>query len=717
MESPETIEDRQMRLAESSAPSEVQQQSSERSDLSCQETMRGFDDAPTGDTTQDVDKSNAVAEGDVVETPVPAESSAVAAGEEQPSMPHLLTGNDDAPGDAASYEDDDGPPPLMSQAAGENENPEVDEDGFGFGFTKQQRLSIRQLPRRNSVKQNTPGGETPIARVPWEIDVLDYEPQFCTSERQGKDADLDDLHTIQWNQVGTSMDQIDRTSCIGPYRLTLDSNTPMNPTGRHGFTGRGKLPRYGPNRMATALVTRWRRDLAADPPELEFAAIKLVGGDGEWMLPSELGDDVPIVLKHLLDAWGYGTEATAANEQPSLSERAKDLVASGFHLYGGYYEDSRNTDNAWVESMCTHYHDASGELVGPTPSASPISVNGSVYEVTWINCSFLNWVDGFDAQQKGLIGMALQSITLQAAEKKHAQSKPATASENDANSSVLNAAENAATVLAGQPSDGYERPSEIAQKLAQPRVESKEDSQDAGTDLKADAAAENDADNAAENAATVLAGQPSDGYERPSEIAQKLAQPRVEPKEDSQDAGTDLEADAAAASPHQEAPVPRATEERDVISKPVQNGQMMGSLPAPAGVDAAQQINPQINPATSRHQPRRGLASTRAQAATPKVPPQHGRPPQRQKQNQQQVQRQRTVGQPQQPGGWPAAFNSSMASMSAALAQQQLLTWQQQYAAYTGGRFDPMGGFYDAQGKLYRVWFVTFPAPASVCDT
>ncbi|KAL8598697.1 hypothetical protein ACOMHN_033261 [Nucella lapillus] len=58
--------------------------------------------------------------------------------------------------------------------------------------------------------------------------------------------------------------EIDRTSWITlenqPLRYKLDStNLPLNPIGRTGLRGRGKLCRFGPNHKIVAVVTRWRR--------------------------------------------------------------------------------------------------------------------------------------------------------------------------------------------------------------------------------------------------------------------------------------------------------------------------------------------------------------------------------------------------------------------------------------------------------------------------
>jgi len=47
---------------------------------------------------------------------------------------------------------------------------------------------------------------------------------------------------------------VDRRSCIKKYAVV--DGIPQNPVGRTGITGRGVLPRWGPNHAGLTVVTR-----------------------------------------------------------------------------------------------------------------------------------------------------------------------------------------------------------------------------------------------------------------------------------------------------------------------------------------------------------------------------------------------------------------------------------------------------------------------------
>ncbi len=77
---------------------------------------------------------------------------------------------------------------------------------------------------------------------------------------------------------------------------------PINPVGRTGLTGRGRLGKWGPNHAADPVVTRWKTDdkgkKVKDPQTkkfiLQFVAIQR-SDTGEWAIPG-----VSIFFKHLV---------------------------------------------------------------------------------------------------------------------------------------------------------------------------------------------------------------------------------------------------------------------------------------------------------------------------------------------------------------------------------------------------------------------------------
>ncbi|KAK5978766.1 putative nudix hydrolase 6 [Trichostrongylus colubriformis] len=109
------------------------------------------------------------------------------------------------------------------------------------------------------------------------------------------------------------------------------------------------LFRWGPNHAADPLVTRIKEG------KLQFVAIQR-SDTGEWAIPGgmvEAGEQVSETLKR-----EFTEEALGGKARSELDR----LWAAGQELYRGYVDDPRNTDNAWMETVCVNFHDCSGLL-------------------------------------------------------------------------------------------------------------------------------------------------------------------------------------------------------------------------------------------------------------------------------------------------------------------------------------------------------------------
>ncbi|KAM8857100.1 transient receptor potential cation channel subfamily M member 2-like [Synchiropus picturatus] len=172
-------------------------------------------------------------------------------------------------------------------------------------------VKARQLHYPNSKMRRFP---VPEEKVPWEVSFSSYMPTDFTPEESG--------------------DVVDRSANELPDKY-------RNPGGRTGIKGRGALSCLGPNLCTDVVVTRWRD---GEPSVLEFLGIQgdiwrtleLPGG------PVQSPDQLPERLKRSMGI--------------PLYEKVNQKLSTAAKVFEGYVDDSRNTDNAWVESVVLNVH-------------------------------------------------------------------------------------------------------------------------------------------------------------------------------------------------------------------------------------------------------------------------------------------------------------------------------------------------------------------------
>jgi len=140
--------------------------------------------------------------------------------------------------------------------------------------------------------------------------------------------------------------------------LQLDEQgRPLNPRGRTGLCARGKLYRWGPNHAADPLVTRESEPAsgassssASTESESELEVVVIQRGDTQqWALPGGMVDEGEAPLSTARRE--FGEEALAGHDESS-KQRIEQLLDRIFdearveHVYSGYIDDPRNTDNA-----------------------------------------------------------------------------------------------------------------------------------------------------------------------------------------------------------------------------------------------------------------------------------------------------------------------------------------------------------------------------------
>eukprot|EP00040_Diaphanoeca_grandis_P034240 m.211769 g.211769 ORF g.211769 m.211769 type:complete len:1090 (+) comp33110_c1_seq1:114-3383(+) len=160
-------------------------------------------------------------------------------------------------------------------------------------------------------------------------------------------------YAVMWNKIDTHVDPpIDRRSGIGQYQMV--QGLPVCPLGRTGISGRGSLPRWGPNHVAVTAITR------THPSDTTKAQL-LVGTLGqELALPHGIpSHSEAIEISSVLVAeFIRQQQATAAVAQVLHSDMCETKVFKQEPV-----EDDHNTDNSWVEVFASNHHLQSQSLV------------------------------------------------------------------------------------------------------------------------------------------------------------------------------------------------------------------------------------------------------------------------------------------------------------------------------------------------------------------
>ncbi|KAI2660922.1 Transient receptor potential cation channel subfamily M member 2 [Labeo rohita] len=152
----------------------------------------------------------------------------------------------------------------------------------------------RQLQYPSSTVERFP---VPEEKVPWEVNFIQYLPPVY-NRQDSNDSD---------------------TAVLDKYR---------NPGGRTGIRGKGALKSLGPNHVFHPVITRWRD---AERKVLEFLAA-----------PAKPDECLAQTLERILGK--------------KLHDKTKSKLDTGEQVCKGYVDDSRNTDNAWIETTIITLH-------------------------------------------------------------------------------------------------------------------------------------------------------------------------------------------------------------------------------------------------------------------------------------------------------------------------------------------------------------------------
>ncbi|KAK6636683.1 hypothetical protein RUM43_010345 [Polyplax serrata] len=257
---------------------------------------------------------------------------------------------------------------------------------------------IEKLPLhykcRNSVypkSNNIERFPVPDDKVSWLVSWAQYLPVVYNSlgikDKPWADPPLETPNfKPKWNELDGD---VNRKSHFTDYDVI--DGAPLNPIGRTGIKGRGCLGRWGPNHAADSILTRWKRspenvvefDFTTQKPILQFVAIERKDCK-EWAIPGGMvdpGETVSNTLKREFLEEALNILAANEKEKEERKKSVEEYFSTGLEIYKGYVDDPRNTDNAWMETVATNFHDEHGKYA----SKMDLSAGDDALNVKWVD--------------------------------------------------------------------------------------------------------------------------------------------------------------------------------------------------------------------------------------------------------------------------------------------------------------------------------------------
>jgi ADP-ribose pyrophosphatase len=263
---------------------------------------------------------------------------------------------------------------------------------------------------RSSNKSYPPRFPVNDAEVPWSVSLPHYSPPDYTAENVIKKSP--DYKQIERNNQEQAKDLQHRHS-YECSTLSLDEKNgrPMDPFGRTGLEGRGKLYYWGPNHAADALITASERDGQFSVLLIKRSDTKQYALPGGMVDKGEEKDKVTTAKREFAEeVLGIQGDVKDQAKQTveDLFDREKILAPS----YAGYIDDPRNTDNSWMESFVVHRNlqlSEPGEKALYDQLNKLLNAGDDAVGVEWVSMGDKNKLNQLYASHKQIITRAIDS--------------------------------------------------------------------------------------------------------------------------------------------------------------------------------------------------------------------------------------------------------------------------------------------------------------------
>ncbi|KRY76766.1 ADP-ribose pyrophosphatase, mitochondrial, partial [Trichinella pseudospiralis] len=191
----------------------------------------------------------------------------------------------------------------------------------------------------------------------WENNLFAYAPPDFSAEfedsipHDGFDPS-EDKSSAKFNKMDQS---VERRSMNGHYKVK--DGRPLCPIGRTGIQGRGKLPRWGPNFVLAVIVDSGEGHL--------LDILSTTTAEGSFSIPTFFIDDYSKEgIEAKLEEVIIASKPTNGFSKGQIRSLIGTAMKNALIIKQGFTPDSRNTDNAWIETIAVQISDPKQQHLG-----------------------------------------------------------------------------------------------------------------------------------------------------------------------------------------------------------------------------------------------------------------------------------------------------------------------------------------------------------------